>query len=119
MRRAPSVWSTPRQVAVGLLIAGAGAVGVGIYSGLRSSDLADRADERCPGVVCSDSVALRLSDRAETEATKANILYAAGGGAIVLAAVLWLVGKPDDPGEPTVVPSVGATHAGVSFARRF
>jgi hypothetical protein len=119
VRRPVPTWSASRKVAVALVIAGAGAAGTGVYFGLRSRDLADQADARCPLPICSDAAALRLNDQARDAATRANILYAAGGGALAVAAVLWFAGKPDDPNETTVVPSVGASHAGVSLARRF
>jgi hypothetical protein len=112
----PGLWSGMRKLSVGLALAGAGGVGTGVYLGWRARDLQDRADRLCPLPVCSDPEALRLNDRARTHATRANILYIAGGATFATALVLWLVGAP---GETVVTPSAGRHHIGVSMTGRF
>jgi len=115
--RSPSRWTAPRELSVGLAIGGAGALATGIYFGLRSRDLRDQADERCPAATCSDPQGLELNADARTAATRANILYAAGGTAVLASLVLCVVGSPGD--DAVVTPAIGDHHASLSYARRF
>jgi hypothetical protein len=112
----PGLWSGLRKLSVGFALGGAGGVGTGVYFGWRARDLQDRADRMCPLPVCSDPDALRLNDRARTYATRANVLYIAGGATLATALVLWLVGAP---GETVVTPTAGGHHVGVSMTGRF
>jgi len=114
--RRPGTWSTARRFAVAAGVLGAGAVGTGIYFGWRASDLRDRADRRCPLLVCDDAEGLRLNDQARTSALTANILYIAGGATLATAVVLWVVGAP---AEIVVVPAAGDHQVGVSMTGRF
>jgi hypothetical protein len=102
-------WTATRAISAVLAVAGAGALGTGIYFGVRANDLADRADARCPGTACDDPEGLRLNDQARTAASRANVLYIAGGAAVATAAVLWLVGGPR---EVAVVPVAASSPAG-------
>jgi hypothetical protein len=116
--RAPGTWSATRGVSAVVALAGAGALGTGIYFGIHSRDLSKRADERCPGAVCADPEGLRLNDDAQTAATRANILYIAGGAALAAATVLWFVGAPDEI-VVTPVASAGGSHVGLAMTGRF
>ena len=110
-------WSTTRGIAVGLAVAGAGALGAGIYFGNRSNDLQDQSDAICPTSTCDDPRGLQLNDDAQDHAFRANVLFAAGGAAVVAATVMWFVGKPD---ERTVIsPAISDTHVGASLTGRF
>lgn len=113
-------WSTTRAFSAVFAVAGAGAIGTGVYFGLHARSLEDRADRLCPEAACDDPQALRLNHDAQTSASRANILYIAGGAALATAAVLWLVGAP---GEVAVVPVASASpgdHAiGFAMTRRF
>lgn len=109
-------WSTTRKLSVGLAVAGAGAAGTGIYFGVHSKNLQDRADQRCPLALCTDPQGLRLNDQARTAAQRANILYIAGGASVAAAVVMWLVGAPD---ETVLVPTAGDHQAGISLAGSF
>lgn len=102
-------WTATRAISAVLAVAGAGALGTGIYFGVRANDLADRANARCPGTVCNDPEGLRLNDQAQTAASRANVLYIAGGAAVAGATVLWLVGAPR---EVAVVPVAASSPAG-------
>jgi hypothetical protein len=117
VRRAPGTWTTTRKLAIAVGVAGLGAVGTGVYFGLRAQDFEEQANERCPDVLCADPEALRLNDRAQDNALRANVLYAAGGAAAAIATVMWFVGGPD--GETVVTPTVGSDRAGVSVLGRF
>lgn len=109
-------WSIARQVSAGLAIAGAGALGTGIYFGVHSKSLEDRANQRCPSTLCPDPEGLRLNDQAKTAASRANILYVAGGAAAAGAVVLWLVGAPR---ETIITPAAGDHQLGVAVAGQF
>ncbi len=115
--RRSGTWSVLRRLSVGVGIAGAGALGTGIYFGWHAKNLQDRADRRCPLTVCADTEGLRLNDQARTSAKRANILYIAGGGALASAVVLWLIGAPQE--TVVVTPIAGAHHAGLSLKGRF
>lgn len=110
-------WSTTRGIAVGVAIAGAGALGAGIYFGSRANDLEDRSNAICPLTICDDARGLALNDDAQDHAFRANVLFAAGGAAVAAATVMWLVGSPDE--KIVIVPAVGDSHAGASLAGRF
>jgi hypothetical protein len=116
-RKVHRTWSGWRKFSVVLGVAGVGAAGTGFYFGMRSRELEDSANERCPLVVCTDQQALRDNDRARDNATRANILYIAGGVAVASAVALWFVGGP---GESTVVtPMISSDQAGVSVLGSF
>jgi hypothetical protein len=115
--RKPGTWTTTRKLSVALGVAGLGAIGGGVYFGLRAKDFEEQANERCPDVLCADPEALRLNDRAQDNALRANIFYVAGGAAAAIATVMWFVGGPDR--EMVVAPSVGSDRAGVSVLGRF
>lgn len=109
-------WTTSRELSVGLALAGAGALGTAIYFGVHASTLQDRADRRCPLVVCADPEGLAFGDQAQRSATRANVLYLAGSATVAAAVVLWLVGAPD---EPRVTPTVGGHQLGIAMTGRF
>ncbi len=112
-----SRWTVTRELSLGLGVASLGALATGVYFGLRSSDLRDQADQRCPDASCSDPEGLRLNAGARSDATRANILYAAGGVAAIASLVLWFAGSPGD--TAIVTPSVGDRRAGMSYTRSF
>jgi len=115
VRRA-GTWSGVRALSAVLGVAGAGALGTGVYFGFHAKDLQDRADRRCPLAVCADPDGLRWNHEAQTSATRANILYIAGGAALATSVVLWLVGAP---GETVVMPTAGDRQVGASLTGRF
>jgi hypothetical protein len=112
----PGTWTTTRVVSAVFAVAGAGALGTGVYFGLHAKSLSDRADQRCPGAACSDPEGLRLNDQAQTSASRANVLYIAGGATIATAVVLWFVGGPR---EIAVVPAASNHQLGVAISGRF
>lgn len=113
-------WTATRGVSAALAVAGAGALGVGIYYGVHARDLEDRADQRCPTVMCADPEGLRLNDQAKTSASRANILYIAGGAALATAAVLWFVGAPHEIVVTPVAAASGGDHQlGLAMTGRF
>lgn len=110
-------WSGTRKAAIGVGIAGALAIGGGIYTGTRAKDLQDRSDAICPEVTCGDPEGLRLNDDAQDNALAANILFIAGGAAVVTATVLWFVGEPDE--RTVITPTVSSDQVGAALVGRF
>jgi serine/threonine-protein kinase len=110
-------WGPAREVAVGLAVVGAAAIGGGIYYGSRANDLESRSNAICPERLCGDLEGLRLNDQAQSAATRANIFLIGGGAAVAAATVIWFVGKPES--ETVIAPSIGSDHIGASLARRF
>lgn len=115
---APGRWTAPRKLAVGLAVASAGTLGAGVYFGLRARQLEDRADARCPTTRCDDPIGLADSADAHLAARRANLLYGVTGGALAVAAILWIAGAPGDR-DAVVAPALGDDHAGVSVVGRF
>jgi hypothetical protein len=113
----PSSFTAERKLGVVLGVVGAGAIGAGIYYGMQASDLSGDADARCPLLVCSDPEGLRLNNRAQSAATRANIFYVAGGISVATAVVLFIVGGPEQ--RTVVTPNVGSDQVGVSVAGSF
>jgi len=109
-------WSATRKVSVAVALVGAGALGTGAYFGVHARTLQDRADQRCPQSSCDDPEGLRLNDQAQTSATRANILYIAGGAVLATAVVMWFVGAP---GETVIAPTAGHGQYGVALAGSF
>jgi hypothetical protein len=96
-RHEPSMFTTRRKLAVGLGVVGAGLIGGAVVLGLSAQRDENEAFELCPSPeqICPEAqLANDLLDRGNRKALVANIGYAAGGAAIVGAAVLWLTGRP-------------------------
>lgn len=110
-------WTRTRKLSVGLAGLGAATIGGGIYYSVRANDLHREADRLCPLTTCGDTTALRKNAEAQDAATRANILYVAGGATIVIATLAWFAGAPDR--EPLVAPAVGPDEVGISFAGKF
>ena len=110
-------WNTTRGIAVALGIAGAGAIGTGLYFGSRADDLQTQSNAICPTTTCDDPQGLALNRDARAQGLRANVLFVAGGAAIAAATVMWFVGKPD---ETTVIaPAIGDSQVGASLTGRF
>lgn len=110
-------WSDTRTAAVVVAVLGAAAIGSGVYFGSRSGDQESRANAICPGLVCGDPEGLRLNDEAQSSARTANIFLLGGGAAVATAAVLWIVGKPEE--RTVLAPSVGNGQLGAALVGRF
>jgi len=110
-------WSGTRKGAVVLGLAGAAALGGGIYFGARASDLEAQSDTRCPDTTCNDAEGLRLNEDARTTALRANILFIAGGAAVAAATMMWFAGAPDE--HTVLAPAIASDRIGASLVGRF
>jgi hypothetical protein len=115
----PSSFTGQRKVALVVAAVGVAMIGGGVGFGVRAGTVEDQANRTCPDAACSDAHAVDLNKTARRNALYANIGFAAGGAAIVTAAVLWWTGSPRRADAIAIVPTVDAGHVGVSFARGF
>ena len=112
-----SSFTGERKLGLVLGLLGGGAIGTGVYFGMQAKDLQRDSDALCPLVVCADPEGLRLNNRAQNAATRANIFYVAGGVAVASAVVLFIVGGPEE--RTVVTPTAGRDQVGVSVAGSF
>ncbi len=110
-------WNGTRKGAVVLGLAGAAAIGGGIYFGTRADDLSAQSDLRCPTSTCNDSLGLSLNSDAQTHAQRANIFFIAGGAAVAVATIMWFAGAPAE--SIVLAPTVGSDRAGAALVGRF
>lgn len=84
---------------VGLALGGVGLVGIGVggYFGLKAADDDDEAEAICPRLdPCEDQRGLDLTERAQSKALVANVLYGVGGAALVAGVILYLTAEDGD-----------------------
>ena len=112
-----SSFTGERKLGLVLGLLGGGAIGTGVYFGMQAKDLQRDSDALCPLVMCADPEGLRLNNRAQNAATRANIFYVAGGVAVASAVVLFIVGGPEE--RTVVTPTAGRDQVGVSVAGSF
>jgi serine/threonine-protein kinase len=110
------------QRTIGLIIGGAGLVGVGIGAvfGLRAISKNDEAEELCSGSSCSDPEGVALTDEARDAATISNIAFGLGAAALVGGVALYFTAPSAEPQHAwRVAPLVGTRGGGVSLGGRF
>jgi len=109
------------QQTVGLIVAGAGvvALGVGTYFGIRaSSKNGDAEDAGCAGAVCGQAQGLELTQQAQDAATLANI-FVIGGVALAAAGVVVYLTAPDQEEAPAVSLGTDGRSAQLSLGGSF
>lgn len=118
---APSRWTGKRKLSVALAAVGVAAAGAAIGLGIHANQLESQSDAICSDPTCHSREAVDLNSSARHYALAASIGYAAGGTAVVGAALLWFLGGPrSSSAEPVaVIPSFGAGRIGVVLARSF
>jgi hypothetical protein len=116
---APSRWTGKRKLSLVLAAVGVAAGGAGIGLGLHARDLERQADPSCNATTCTTRPAAADNRSAHNYAIAADIGFAAGGVAVVGAVTLWLLGAPASRDTVAIVPTLDATHVGISFARSF
>jgi hypothetical protein len=112
-----SSFTSKRKVAVVLGVVGIAGVAVGSVFGVKSRDLRDRADALCPNAGCADPNAIAFNHDAQTDATRANIGFIAGGALIAGAVVLWVVGAPSPTDGVNV--SIAPSASSVTYTGHF
>ncbi len=115
----PSSFTGRRKLALAVAAVGVVAAGVGVGFGLKAGSVEDDANAICPASACMDPHAVDLNKTARRDALYANIGFAAGGAAVIGAAVLWFTGSPRPRDAVSIVPSAGAGRVGISFTRSF
>jgi hypothetical protein len=87
-------------VPVAITAAGVVVLGVGVAFGLMSNATEDEYGNAPVPITEAEVIAVNDTfDRAETQATIANIGYGVGGAAIALGVTLWILELSDDDGE--------------------
>ncbi len=122
VRAEPSAFTTQRKIAIGVGAAGLTSLGLAVAFGVHSGSLRDDATALCPTTSCDNAdEANVLLRRADTSARNANIATGVGAGAIVLAGVLWILGKPEhsSPAAVTTTARVSPSFAGIDITMRF
>ena len=71
--------SARRPIAIGALVAGGAALGVGVVFGVLAAGQASTADDLCPRSPCADRRGLDANDKAHTFATVSTIGFIASG----------------------------------------
>jgi hypothetical protein len=94
-----SSWGTQRTI--GVVVAAAGVVGLGIgsYFGVRAISDASQANSACPNAACSSAGAVSQSGDAKTNAHVADVLVPVGAAGLVAGAILYFL-APSAPGGP-------------------
>jgi hypothetical protein len=115
----PSSFTGRRKLALTVAAIGVAAAGAGIGFGLEARSVERRADAICPASTCGYSSGVDLNKTARRDALYANIGFAAGGAAVIGAAILWFTGSPRPREVMSVVPSAGADRVAISLARSF
>jgi hypothetical protein len=97
-------------VAIG---AGAVALGVGTWFGVRTFDKQNESEDHCAGTAC-DQTGVDLRDEARTSATISTIGFAVGVAGVGAGVVLLLTAGGDEPGARRVwiAPGVGSLSLG-------
>ena len=111
----PSGSNTGRVV--GLVIGGAGLVGVGIgsYFGIRAYQKNNDAKDkyRCSDDECLDARGLSVTDDALEQARFSNIAFAAGGGLLAVGIIVYALSPGRSESALRVTPSVASNGAGL------
>jgi hypothetical protein len=120
-RPSPSRWTGKRKWSIAVAAVGVAAAGAGVALGVHANSLETQADAQCPRTLCGTPSAVDLNRSARRYALGANFGYAAGGAALIGAAVLWWLGAPGSPGsgDAAIVPTMDGRAAGVAFSRSF
>ncbi|HEU4731138.1 MAG TPA: hypothetical protein VFT22_24765 [Kofleriaceae bacterium] len=115
----PSSLTGRRKLSLVIGGLGVAAIGVGVGFGIEASRVEDKSDALCPDSPCTSVEGVDLNKTARRDALIANIGFAAGGAAIIGAAVLWFTGSPKPTEAMSFAPMLGPDRVGVSLARSF
>jgi hypothetical protein len=97
-----------RAVALAALGVGLVGIGTGVAFAVQAKAKANDADAYCPGTMCTNDAAVRMSHDARVAGNLATVAFAVGAAGIAGAVVLWLTAK--SPSSPSAeVALVGST----------
>lgn len=99
------------QRVASLLTLGVGLVGIGtgVALAVQAKAKANDADAYCPGTVCANDAARRMSHDANVAGNLATVAFAVGAAGIAGAVVLWLTAEPSASSPSAEVALVGGT----------
>jgi len=119
----PADTGTPgsTQRTLGLVVGGAGVVGIGIGSffGLKAIQKNNDAKDLCPANHCTSQEGVTLTDDAKSAATISNIAFGAGAAVLATGVVLYLTAPSAESASLRLQPSVGRAGVGMSLGGRF
>ncbi|XXX79824.1 tetratricopeptide repeat protein [Sorangium sp. So ce134] len=107
---------------LGLLVGGAGVVGLGVgtYFGVKAISKNGDAEAYCKGgSTCEDQRGVTLTEEASSAATASNIAFGLGAAAVAGGAVLYFVVAPRSSSRVEVGPMVGARNVGLRVGGTF
>lgn len=106
---------------VGLIVGGAGVVGIGIGSffGIRAFQKNSDARKLCPDNRCTSQDGVTLTNDARNAATISNIAFGAGAAALATGVVLYLTAPSAHSTALRLQPSVGDAGAAMNLEGRF
>lgn len=114
--------SLSAQQTLGIVLGGAGLVGVGVgsYFGIRAISKNSDAEQHCPrGALCNDQEGEELTNKAQAAARASNIAFAIGGGLVAVGAIVYLTGGKKHDDRVALVPVLGPGTAAGSLVGRF
>jgi hypothetical protein len=99
------------QRVASLVTLGVGLVGIGtgVALAVQAKAKANDADVYCPGTMCTNDAAVRMSHDARVAGNLATVAFAVGAAGIAGAVVLWLTAKPSPSSASAEVALVGGT----------
>lgn len=105
-----------RNVSIGLVAGGGGAIALATVFAVRSRTLQKQADQLCPQTRCPDQEGVNRNRRARTEGWVANVGWGLGVAAIATGIVTWkLGGSTRRDRVVSISPAVGGVIVGGHF----
>jgi serine/threonine-protein kinase len=124
--REPAAETGPPLRTIGLIVGGAGVIGLGVGSffGLRAQSLNDESNEpgRCDEQNQCDPLGGEKRDEADSAATVSTIAFIAGGALAAAGVTLFILGGSNDAGARAGIratPTVGLGAAGLTLQGQF
>ena len=100
----------------GLVVGGAGIVGLGVgaYFGVRALSGSSQAKDQCPDAACPTPSAIQQNNDAKTDARVSDVAFGVGIGAVVAGSLLYFLAPSS--ASLRVAPAVGRTNGIVAEA---
>jgi hypothetical protein len=112
---------TQRAMGIALGVIGLAGIGVGTYYGIQTLEKRDEARTACPSSPCADRDAVAKNEDAKTSGTISTVSLAAGGGTLLVGAILFLTAPKSGASRALRSVDVAATPAfsGVRIGGQF